>query len=731
MQAERVARRWHAQNEVMGVVFRGVLRLPRPHHRGRRVRPICFVSWGVKVVSCHTDSEVQQEASILKSCARCEDLNHYYLSCLKHARTARRSYQCKTSNAGLKMNLSTIYQAAKLAGYVAAVLIVSVSVASRMGRAADDLPGVEETHALIPMRDGVRLSAWIYVPEAKGPWPVLMEQRYSDVHAGRARYARLARHGYVVAGINFRGTGQSEGTFVGYHDLAWGERRDGYDATEWLAGQKWSNGKVGSFGGSQAGFAQNLQAVTQPPHLVCQFMVDTGLSLFHDGYRMGGATRYVQFRIMERFCSNPEDNRRLVEEWTRHPTYDDYWAAEDAGRHFDKMDVPCFTVASWYDDPKGDSSLRSFLGRQYQGGQHSRGNQKLIVGPWPHGGSKGNVVGDLIYPKNASLSVEEQMLRWFGHYLQEKDTGVAQIPAVSYYVMGTVGEPDAPGNTWRDAVDFPPVSQATSYYFQPEGQLATGVPAEDGASTHYNVDPTQPAMMPELVSRDMQEYESDPGVITFTSTPLIEPMEWTGQVHVELLVSSTARDTDFIVKVCDVYPDGRSIALINSVRRARYREGFEQQVLLEPGKVAKLAFDIGWLSQIFNQGHRIRVIVASTGAPYYEPNPQTGLPITSRPPTETQPAENRVFHNRLYPSRIVVPRIASEASRAGPVSSGTSVVSVGGTRMDGTWGGIGGIGWHAQNEVKGVVFRGVLRLPLRCQNQSRKIPKVVVLAARK
>lgn len=525
-------------------------------------------------------------------------------------------------------------------------------------RAAGTSAAVTEQHVMIPMRDGVRLSAWIYLPQGQGPWPVLMEQRYSNVHAAARRYTRLAEHGYVVAGINFRGTAESEGTFVGYRDLAWGPKRDGYDVTEWLAKQPWSNGKVGSFGSSQAGFAQNLQAVTQPPHLVCQFMVDTGLSLFHDGYRMGGSTRYVQFRVMEQFCRNPQDNRLLVEEWTRHPIYDTYWEAEDSGRYFDKMNVPCFTVASWFDDPKGDSSIRSFIGRQHRGGTGSRGHQKLLIGPWPHGGSKGNVVGNLRYPMNASASVEKLMLRWFGHYLQGEDTAITRDPAVRYYVTGATGEPDAPGNVWRDAVDFPPDTAVHSLYFQQDGTLAAKPPAVDGGATAYTSDPTRPANMPALVSRDMRQYESEPGVISFTSPAFAEPTEWTGQVDVELFVTSTASDTDFIVKVCDVYPDGRSIALINSVRRARYREGFTQERFLQRDEVARIAFDLGWLSQIFNRHHRIRVTVASTGAPYYEPNPQTGDRITSGQPDRTHVAVNRVLHNQRHASRILVPLIS-------------------------------------------------------------------------
>src|SRR3954462_2068396 len=167
-----------------------------------------------------------------------------------------------------------------------------------------DLGGVTEQHIMVPMRDGVRLSTYLYTPPGKGPWPVLYEQRYADLrrypaprgNAPPAAYARLAAAGYVVAAQNFRGAQKSEGTWVGYRALAWGEHKDGFDTVAGLAKQPWSAGKVGPFGGSQAGFAQNFLAVTRPPALAAQYMTDTGLSLFHEGYRIGGTTRPERFK---------------------------------------------------------------------------------------------------------------------------------------------------------------------------------------------------------------------------------------------------------------------------------------------------------------------------------------------------------------------------------------------------------------------------------------------------
>src|SRR6185436_19578422 len=115
------------------------------------------------------------------------------------------------------------------------------------------------------------------------------------------------------------------------------------------------------------------------------------------------------------------------------------------------------------------------------------------------------------------------------------------------------------------------------------------------------------------------------------------------------------RDTDFIVRVSDVYPDGRSILIMDYPRRARYREGFEKEVLMKPCTVYKIPLDVGWVSQVFNRGHRIRVAVASTGAPLYEPNPQTGEPLTIEFPANAVVATNSIHHERAYASRIIAP----------------------------------------------------------------------------
>jgi predicted acyl esterase len=549
------------------------------------------------------------------------------------------------------------------AGYSGLLLLLCVVSVFGAAPPPVDLGGVREVHVMIPMRDGLHLSAYLYFPAAEGKWPAVFEQRYSDITGAGSRKgaADIARNGFVMALVNYRGSHESEGKWVGYRALAWGERQDGYDICEWLATQPWSTGKIGTYGGSQAGFAQNFLAVTQPPHLVCQYMTDTGLSLFQEGYRIGGVTRPNRFKDLGKVARDPADSDALLRAWDAHPDYDDYWRQEDCSLHFARMNVPCFTLGSWYDF-MCQGSVASFIGRQHHGGEQSRGRQQLLIGPWLHGGAKANKINEMVFPENARFGTLEHLTRWFGHYLKGEDNGVEKAPTVRFYVMGAAGEPGAPGNVWREARDWPPAAESVSYYLREEGALDTSAPATAQSADHYRSDPLHPMSIPGTAfpgAKDARPFEQQSEVKTWTTEPLREPVEWTGEVTAELYVSSTAPDTDFIARVSDVYPDGRSMLLMDYPMRARYRGGFEKETLLQPGEVAKLTWHVGQTSLIFNKGHRIRVTVASTGAPLYEPNNQTGGPQTLDWMKDAVPATNTIWHDRAHPSRIIAPVIKS------------------------------------------------------------------------
>lgn len=529
-----------------------------------------------------------------------------------------------------------------------------------------DFGGVTERHEMVPMRDGARLSTYVYIPEGKGPWPVLYEQRYADLRGDttRKRYARLAAHGYVIAAQNFRGTHKSEGVYQGYRALGWGKLQDGYDSVEWLAKQTWSTGKIGTLGGSQAGYAQNFLAVTRPPHLVAQYISDGGLSLFHLGYRIGGVTRGERFKIgMAGDARDKAEGMKHLADQFAHPNYDEYWQQEDCTRHFDRMDVPSYIVASWFDF-MSKGSIDSYVGRQHHGGLHARNTQQLIIGPWLHGGTKNNPkIGELDLNPNSNFDQDAHILRWFDHYLKGVDNGVEKARPVRYYVMGAVGEQNAPGNEWREADDWPVPANDASYFLAANGGFGT---KQSTGSTEFVSNPDDPAPSPgrgEPTARDGRKFESHKDVRTFTSEVLTKPVEWTGKVRAELFVSSSAVDTDVIVRVSDVYPDGRSILLLDGIQRASYRDSFEKRTLLTPGKVYKLAFEVGSLSQVFAPGHRIRIAISSTMFDYYEPNPGTGETPSIDGPKGKVVAKNRVYHDAKYASRIIAPTPKDVVSR--------------------------------------------------------------------
>jgi putative CocE/NonD family hydrolase len=232
-------------------------------------------------------------------------------------------------------------------------------------------------------------------------------------------------------------------------------------------------------------------------------------------------------------CRNPDDNRRLMEDWFRHPNYDDYWRQEDCSLHFDKMNVPCFTIGSWYDF-MCQGSVASFLGRQHHGGPNSRGQQHFLIGPWLHGGQKGSRIGELVYPENAAWPTPDHMVRWFDHYLKEKDNGIEREPAVRYYVMGAVGE--LSGNVWRNATDWPPRATPSALYLQPKDGLAATLPTAAEGSTSYISDPLHPMQIPGTAfpgAKDARTFEQQGEVLAFTTAPLAEPVEWTGRVRAE------------------------------------------------------------------------------------------------------------------------------------------------------------------------------------------------------
>lgn len=504
---------------------------------------------------------------------------------------------------------------------------------------------------MVPMRDGTLLATDVHKPEGEGPWPVvLLRTPYGRAGAASLDYVR---RGYVVVAQDVRGRFESEGENLPFLFDGWSEHQDGIDTINWVAAQPWCNGKIATAGGSALGITQVLTAAAQPEHVVCQAITVACGSLYHDAVHIGGG---YSLALFEDWTKGAGFDPRALELMQEHSCYDDWWRKLDANARAELVNLPGLFVGGWY-DIFTQGTIDAFLARQTRGGPGARGRRKLLMGPWPHG--KRREVGELTYPANALLPpgpISES--QWIEYWLKGADNGVDKLPAVTWYVMGACGEPEAPGNEWRTADVWPPAGMTpTPYYLHSDGTLDRE-PA-DGAPLTYTYDPTAPVptrggnnLTIPAGPMDQREVENRADVLLFTSAPLTEPLEITGPIKARLWVSSSAVDTDFTVKLTDVYPDGRSMLVIDGIRRMRHRNSFEREELMTPGTVYEVEVDLWSTSLIFNAGHRIRVAVSSSNYRRFGANRNTGKGWND---PETVQADNTLHLDRARPSQILLP----------------------------------------------------------------------------
>jgi putative CocE/NonD family hydrolase len=241
---------------------------------------------------------------------------------------------------------------------------------------------------------------------------------------------------------------------------------------------------------------------------------------------------------------------------------------------------------------------------------------------------------------------------------------------VAYYVLGDVTEPDGPGNEWRFADDWPVPATEVPFYFHEGGVMDMVAPGGAEAPDVYDYDPIDP--VPTLgganltISKgpyDQAGLETRDDVIVFTTAPLTEPLEITGQVTVVLYASSSALDTDFTAKLGDVYPDGRSMLVCDGIIRARHRNTQAADELLTPGEVYAFTIDLWETCIAFNTGHRIRVDISSSNYPRFDANPNTGEPFNQA--TGTAVATNTIYHDADHPSHLLL-RVTGPATQSLP-----------------------------------------------------------------
>ncbi len=522
--------------------------------------------------------------------------------------------------------------------------------------------------AMVPMRDGVKLAANIFLPQAEGRFAVILIRTPYGKGTELGTNDSFVNHGFAVMVQDVRGRYGSEGTF----NMLDQEPNDGEDTINWIAKQPWSNGRVGMSGGSYIGLTQWKAAMEQPTALKAIFPVHAGIDEYRDRfYARGGAMRlghrmlwlvenlrkpthrdpgfdryvlHLPLRSMDKEAAG--QTLPLWQQALDHPDYDTFWRAISVREQLAKVATPAFSVAGWF-DPNVQSDLATITNLRRRSN-----NYRIAIGPWAHNMSIPFPGVD--FGREASYAVRTMQLAWFDRWLNDKP---GEIPGGPYsiFVMGA--------NKWRDEAEWPlKRSIATRYYFSPERQLSI-VPPKDGED-RYTYDPRQPVPTrggttccnPAIFAwgpLDQRLIGSRADVLQYVTPPLTEDLEVTGPIRVQLHIRTSAPDTDFTAKLIDVFPSGEARLLTDGILRLRYRDGLDKPVLAKPGQDYAITIDAGVTSNVFRAGHRIRVDIASSNFPKYDRNLNTGRPIADEKHPAT--AKQTIYRGGVKASHVILP----------------------------------------------------------------------------
>ena len=526
----------------------------------------------------------------------------------------------------------------------------------------------EKTTYMVEMTDGTHLATDVYLPDGPGPWPVLLYRTpYGKDSDGVGSWPGWNEHGYAVVTQDIRGTYDSEDIFRGFFDDGWGDNKDGYETCLWTLAQSWCNGKIGTLGGSARGISQNMLAGSVPPGLVCQDIGVAASNMYAQAVFQGGAFRK---RLAEGWMAGrgPEAVEYMETVMKTHPHYDDdYWPFVNLETRYPLLSWPIVNRGGWYDIFL-QGTINNFVGIQHNGRPGAQGKQRLIIEPYGHGYGSGGFYWPPGCTSPPALYANQQ--RWFDHWIKGIETGVTDEPPVCYYVLGDVDEPSGPGNEWRFAGNWPVPSRPVPFYFHEGGLLNTVPPSGSESPDTYVYDPDDP--VPTLGGANLSgtkgpydqrsvEPPTRDDVITFTTLVLDDYVEIAGKVTIELYASSSALDTDFTGKLCDVYPDGRSMLVCDGIIRARHRNTTRYDELMVPGTIYRFEIDLWETCIAFNAGHRIRVNISSSNYDRFDANPNTGDPWNEH--THTVPATNTIYHDAAHRSRMLL-RVTGPDSNA-------------------------------------------------------------------
>jgi len=554
----------------------------------------------------------------------------------------------------------------------------------------------------VAMRDGVELSTDVWLPETGERFPALLIRNiYNNADPRYLRWmVPFVAAGYAVVAQDCRGRHDSDGTWDPYMC----EVTDGHDTVEWVGGQSWCDGQVGTFGVSYPGFTQTVSAPLRSKHL--KALVPIASQQDNWGHhRVSGAIHWsvsLFFATLIGRTMQTEPVGLLDQEaFLRHlplvtaveanvgrsdyfrgivenDRYDDWWSRYSLRERYGDVDAPAYFMTGWYDSLLRET-LTLFSGwKRHARSASARRLTRLLVGPWSHQIAPwgraplgpGGEFEDVMFGEHAVGDNIGEHLRWYDARLRGAANGLDEEPPVRLFVMGR--------NEWRSEAAWPleravPTSAwlasgGTANTSDGDGRLILdgATPAREAAGSspdEFTYDPADPVpswgaqyQSADLGGpRDRRAVEQRPDVLVYTSDALTSDLEVTGPVALEVWAATDARDTDWTAALVDVFPDGRAIILCEGICRARYRDELAPPSLVRAGTVTQFTVDMWSTSNVFLAGHRVRLEVSSSNFPRFDRNLNTGGRVGFE--TEWQVAHQTVFHDSARPSRLILPVI--------------------------------------------------------------------------
>ena len=547
---------------------------------------------------------------------------------------------------------------------------------------------------MVRMRDGVNLSADIYLPPGDGPFPALVCRTIYGKQSGeictdlaylQEWVPRFLSAGYAAIMQDCRGRYDSGGDFVPYVHEAF----DGADTIAWVADQPWCDGNIGMFGQSYVAFTQLQAALSGHPSLkgllpvgnqqdnFGYFLMDGGvLQLQNIIWGINGGRRTMNCTSFEFLDVEALYRHMPLKEtvagtfrppyWTflDHPTFDESWQTYGLADKYGRIKTPAHFVTGWYDNLSREV-FKTYAGLKQSGGSTAaRDLTRLIVGPWAHDLDRADRNGDIDLGPGVNFDLPGLHIDWYDRRLKGIDNGMDGEPPVKLYVMGKA--------EWRSENEWPLArtryqrlylhSKGDARSAEGNGALSFQAPTEEPVD-HFVYDPDDPVptlggcdvILDNAGPRDRSLLQQRRDILVYTSEPLQQDLEVTGPVTMTLYASSTAPDTDFTATLCDLYPDGRSIIVCEGIRRARYRDSVTDPTLMTPETPYRFTIDMWQTSQLFKAGHRLRVEVSSSNFPRFDRNPNMGGELWNE--TSMQAAHQSVYHDRDRPSHVLLPVI--------------------------------------------------------------------------